>query len=309
MEPKLTRREFLSATSAAAVLTALGGSLGKAAQAAVRLGAHAQASRKLVVASATDIRAAIGRAFKELGGIEKFVRKGDKVVLKPNAAWARRPGQGATTNPEVVEAVAELCKKAGAGRVTVLEHLIDRPAAVVLSMTGISAAAEKAGARVVSAGDELMYREVKLPKGKVLRKEMVASGILDADVFINMPVAKVHSQTDLSLGMKNLMGIIWDRQAWHTSVDLDQCIADFAAAVRPSVTILDATTMLLTNGPKGPGKTRKENKLVVGTDPVSVDAFGATLFGIVPADIQHIALAHKSGVGEIRLDAVKVVKV
>ena len=313
MKDGISRRDFLKAAGATIALTAVGAGCAsktqKAGVAGVRFHPPSDVNGKLVVASGTDIKMMVSSAMDKLGGITKFVRSGDKVVLKPNAAWARQPGQGATTNPEVVAAVASLCKKAGASEVLVVEHTIDRPAAMVLAMSGITDAAEKAGAKVVSAVDESAYREFTVPKGTVRSGDLVAKAVLDADVFINLPVAKDHVETKLSLGMKNLMGIIWNRAAWHASLDLHQCIADFATAVRPTLTILDATTMLLTGGPKGPGQTRKENKIIFGVDPVAVDAFGATLFGLDPKEVRHIDLAHKAGVGEIDLGKLQIIKV
>ncbi|MGB9619420.1 MAG: DUF362 domain-containing protein, partial [Armatimonadota bacterium] len=120
---------------------------------------------------------------------------------------------------------------------------------------------------------------------------------------INAPVAKTHSATKLTLGMKNLMGCNWDRQAWHESASLDQCITDYATAVRPDLTVLDATRILLTNGPKGPGRTKDVDQVIVGTDPVSVDACAALLFGLNPAEISHIKLAEEMGVGKIDVKA------
>jgi len=313
MKEKMTRREFLTAAGATAALAAVGagcaGKARKASAAAVKFGSPKGIENKLVVASGTNIEAGISSALDKLGGIGKFIRRGDKVVLKPNGAWAREPGQGATTNPDVLRVVALMCKKAGASEVIIVEHTIDRPAAMVLAMSGISEAARKAGAKLISAGDESMYGEIAIPKGVVLQKDQVARAVLDADVFINLPVAKDHSQTRLSLGMKNLMGIVWDRTAWHASPDINQCIADFSSVLRPTLTILDATTMLLSGGPKGPGRTKKENKIVVGADPVAVDAYGATLFGLDPVRVEHIALAHKMGVGEIDLDNLEILKV
>ena len=312
---RITRRDFLKTTGAVVALAVLGGcagETGKAKRASAGLPRFAPPKdirNKLVVASGPDVESKIEEALARLGGLEKFIHRGDKVVLKPNAAWARTPGQGATTDPKIVETMASLCKKAGASEVAILEHTIDRPAAMVLALCGMTEAAKKAGAKLISAGDKSMYGEIPISNGVILAKDQVARDVLDADVFINMPVAKVHAETILSLGMKNLMGIIWNRMAWHSSANVNQCIADFAGTVRPTLTILDATTMLLTNGPKGPGKTRRENKLVIGVDPVAVDAFGATLFGMDPKKIEHIALAHKIGAGHISLDALQVIRI
>jgi uncharacterized protein (DUF362 family) len=235
-----------------------------------------------------------------------FVRRGDFVVVKPNAAWARTPEQAASTHPDVVAAVVEMCKEAGAGRVVVTDHPIDQPADMVFAMTGIRDASEKAGARVAAATNESMYRSIPVPGGKILDKEQVIKDVLKADVLINLAKAKVHSATTLTLGMKNLMGTIWNPQAWHVSSSLHQCIADFAAAVTPDLVIVDATRVLVTNGPKGPGETKDLGQVIAGTDQVAVDAYAATLFGIRPRQVEHIRLAAEKGLGEIDFSKVRV---
>lgn len=245
-------------------------------------------------------------ALDALGGMEKLVRKGDFVVIKPNIAWNRPPDFAATTNPEVVAALVAMCKEAGASKVLVIDHIIDRPAEGVLGFTGIRAAAEKAGAVVSAAQNESDYRTIDIPSGKSLKSDTCIKEILRADVFINVPIAKSHSATMLTLGMKNLMGCNWDRQAWHTSASLDQCIADYASAIRPDLTVLDANRILLTNGPKGPGETKDLRMVVAGTDSVAVDAYGATLFDYKPEEIGHIRLAGALGVGEMDLAKVKI---
>ena len=261
---------------------------------------------KIAVASKKNPGASTRAAIAALGGMAAFVKKGDKVVIKPNAAWARSPENAATTNPEVVAALVAMCKEAGAKEVTIIEHTIDRPADMVLATTGIKAAAEKAGAKVQAIQNESNYRQIEIPGGKLLKREQVSKDILAADVFINVPIAKVHGATKLTLGMKNLMGIMWNRGAWHNSASLHQCIADFIGAVKPDLTVLDATRILLTNGPKGPGKTKDVGQVIAGTDPVAVDAYGATLFGLKPTDIEHIKLASERGIGKINFQKVKV---
>ncbi|MDH7601676.1 MAG: DUF362 domain-containing protein [Armatimonadota bacterium] len=246
-------------------------------------------------------------AIEAMGGMGKFVKKGDFVVIKPNIAWNRPPDAAATTNPEVVSELVRLCKSAGASKVLVLDHVIDRPAEVVLGFTGIKDAVEKAGGEVKAAQQESDYRTIEIPKGKLLKSDTLVRDILEADVFINVPIAKTHSATRLTLGLKNLMGCNWDRQSWHQSASLEQCIADYATAVRADLTVLDATRILLTNGPKGPGRTKDVDKVIVGTDPVAVDAYGAALFGLQPKEVSHILIAAQMGLGSLNPSVVKTV--
>jgi len=307
---KINRREFIEGVAGIGAALFVGGCGAKEEAGA----ASSVAPRKpkldidgLFVASGKGPAKNARAAVDALGGMSKIIKKGDFVVIKPNIAWNRPPEAAATTNPEVVAELVRMCKEAGAGKILVIDHIIDRPAEGVLGFTGIREAAEKAGAEVMAAQNESDYRSVEIPKGKLLKSDTLIKDILKADVFINAPIAKTHSSTKLTLGMKNLMGCIWDRQAWHESSSLDQCIADYATAVRPDLTVLDATRILLTNGPKGPGQTKDPGKVIAGTDPVAVDAYGATLFGLKPEEISHIKLAVEMGVGKIDLGKAKMV--
>jgi uncharacterized protein (DUF362 family) len=263
----------------------------------------------IAVASKREPAALVKAAVDALGGMRKFVKKGDVVLVKPNIGWARRPEVAATTNPAVLSEIIRLCKAAGAREVLVMDHPVDRPDALVLKMTGLEEAARKAGARAVLASSLALYQKMSLPKGKVLRSVDVMRDLRRADVVINAPVAKVHNSTVLTLGLKNMMGTVWDRGAFHRSDSLDQAIADYALAVRPKLVILDAVRILLSNGPAGPGKTADRRLVVAGTDALAVDAYGATLFGRKPEQIGHLRCAHASGVGEIDLRRVKILDV
>jgi uncharacterized protein (DUF362 family) len=190
--------------------------------------------------------------------------------------------------------------------VKVVDHAVDRPDALVLKMSGLKEAAERAGANASLASSPALYESMKLKRGKALTSVKVLRDLRRADVVINVPIAKVHNSTGLTLGCKNLMGAVWDRGAWHRSASLDQAIADFAAEVRPDLVILDAVRVLLTNGPKGPGRTETKRMVVAGTDPLAVDAYGATLFGRRPEHIGHLKCAHQTGVGEIDLERIRV---
>jgi len=236
--------------------------------------------------------------------MERFVRQGDTVVIKPNAAWQRSPEQAATTNPRVVTELIRLCKQRGAAKVVVIDHMIDTPPRLVWDISGLGPAIAAAGGQAVAADDQRGYVKMNIPKGKTLTSDDVIRDILDADVLINAPIAKVHSAAVITASMKNLMGAIWNRQYWHQA-DLQQCIADFSTAMRPDLIVLDATRVLLTNGPKGPGETKNVGEVVAGFDPVAVDAYAATLLGLEPQQVPHVELAHQLGVGEMDLGKVQ----
>jgi len=247
-------------------------------------------------------------ALGALGGIEAFVHSGDFVVIKPNIGWQRTPEQAANTNPEVVSAVVELCKKAGARRVLVVEHTCDTPSSICFEMSGIEKAVKAAGGEIIAANQEGMYRSIEIPYGKTLTSAKVIREIQEANCFINLPIAKTHSQARLTVGLKNLMGVVWDRQEWHQK-NLSQCIADYATVVQPHLTIVDAIRILVTNGPKGPGETKDTHQIIAAVDPVAADTYAATLFNMKPGDVEYLPKAQELGLGETNLDRVKVVKV
>ncbi|HOK54789.1 MAG TPA: DUF362 domain-containing protein [Armatimonadota bacterium] len=302
MSDKLSRRDLLTAALGTAAAFVIGGCSstkgGSQPESSAGRRPKTTGPGKLAVGSEKDAGKSVRAAVAALGGMSAFVKKGDFVVIKPNAAWGREPDMAATTHPDVLLAVSELCKEAGAGDILVIDHLIDQPSEMVLALTGLKKTADKAGVRIVAAQNQSMYRKIDIPDGKLLKSDEVLKDVLKADVFINLPKAKTHGETKLTLGLKNLMGVMWNRQAWHSN-GLHQSIADFATAVRPDLTILDATRILLTNGPKGPGETKDVGQVIAGTDLVAVDAYGATLFGMKPEDIEHIRLAHEAKLGEI----------
>ena len=261
--------------------------------------------KTLAVASGKDPGKLTRNAVEALGGMGKLVKKGDFVVIKPNIAWNQPPEVGATTNPAVVAELVKMCKESDASRILVIDHIIDKPSEMVLGLTGIAAACQTAGADVATAQNESDYRTVEIPKGKAIKSDTCIKDLLKADVFINAPIAKTHDMTKVTLGLKNLMGCMWDRQAWHQN-SLDQCIADYVTAIKPDLTVLDANKIMLTGGPKGPGKTKDVGKVIAGVDPVAVDAFGATLFDMKAEDIKHIKLAADMGAGEIDLTKMKI---
>jgi len=263
----------------------------------------------LVVAEKDSPANLVRKAIKALGGMSKFVKKGNKVLIKPNMAFARPPEGAANTNPEVVAELVRLCFEAGAKEVVVLDHTL-APARVAYEMSGIAKAAEAQGAKVVYASPK-DFVPVEIPKGKILSayEVRVLKQVLDADVFINVPVAKTHSGARLTLGMKNLMGIIQDRGAWHRSGDLHQCIADFVTAVKPHLTVIDAIKIMTSGGPAGPGRLEQKDTIIASTDIVAADAYATTLFGMKPEDIPYIVKAAELGVGISDLKRVKIVKV
>jgi uncharacterized protein (DUF362 family) len=216
------------------------------------------------------------RAIQELGGMHRFVSRGDVVVIKPNAAWDRTPEQAANTNPEVVAEICRLCLEAGARRAIVTDVSIN-DARSCFARSGIAAAARAAGAEVVLPEDRL-FREVDL-RGQVLHSWPVLEPFLSADKMINVPIAKHHSLTGATLGMKNWYGILGGpRQRLHQQIH--ESLVDLADFMRPTLTLIDAFRVLLRNGPSGgnPADVALQKTVIAGTDPVMLDAYAAKAY-------------------------------
>lgn len=247
------------------------------------------------------------RAIAAIGGIERFVKKGADVIVKPNICNAYHgPEYASTTNPEVVAAIVELCLGAGAKRVRVMDFPFGGTAQKAYKTSGIADAVEAVGGQmeVMSA---LKYRTVEIPNAQALNKTDIYGDILNADVIINVPIAKHHSMATLTLGLKNLMGTVKDRGALHAR-GLPQSIVDLGTVVRPQLTIIDAIRILVANGPTGGNlnDVKEMNTVIASADVVAADAYAATLFGLSGTDVAYIKLANERGLGTMDLDAIKI---
>ena len=170
-------------------------------------------------------------AMASLGGMQTFVPRGSRVVVKPNIGWDVPPERGGNTHPALVGRIVEQCMSAGAQEVSVFDHTCDNWRRCYAN-SGIEAAVKAAGGKMVSADSQGYYKNVSVPQGERLKEALVHEALLNADVFINVPVLKHHSSSMVTIGMKNLMGVVWDRWYWHRN-DLHQCIADFASFRKP----------------------------------------------------------------------------
>ncbi|OGP55758.1 MAG: hypothetical protein A2V67_13565 [Deltaproteobacteria bacterium RBG_13_61_14] len=247
---------------------------------------------------------AVRRAISALGGMGRFVKPGQRVVLKPNMSFPTGVEAGATTHPEVVAEVARLVAEAGAKEILVADYPLRRPE-VCVSRSGIlEACARIPRTQVRFFAEEKFFEEVGVPRGKVLDRVKVLKPLLEADIYLNLPTAKTHGAVGVSLGLKNQMGLIWDRNAFHTRFDLGQAIADLASALKPQLTILDASRALVTGGPGGPGKVVWLHRMVAGVNPVEVDALGVTLTPwydqvLRPDQVSHLRAARALGLGDL----------
>lgn len=249
------------------------------------------------------------RAIASLGGIQEFVPRGSKVLVKPNIGWDVTPDRAGNTHPKLVGRIVEQCLSAGAKQISVFDHTCD-PWAQCYRNSGIEKAVKDAGGRIVSGDSEGYYQKVAVTNGKRLTEAKVHELLLDADVFINVPVLKHHSSSMVTIGMKNLMGVVWDRGFWHRN-DLHQCIADFASYRKPTLTVVDAYNVMMQNGPRGvsAGDVVAMKSLIVSQDPVAADAAAAKLFGAEPGDIPHIQLAAEMNLGRIDLNGLSIKRI
>ena len=246
------------------------------------------------------------KGIAELGGMKNFVKAGQTVVVKPNIGWDRAPEFAANTNPLLVGRIVADCIAAGAKEVFVFVNTCDNWKRSYAT-SGIEKAAKDAGAIVISGSSEDNYKEVSIPKGKSLKTAKVHEKILACDVFINVPVLKHHDGAHISLAMKNLMGIVWNRSFWHNN-NLDQCIADMVTYRKPDLNIIDGYRVLKRNGPKGVSvnDAALEKAQIISTDIVAADAAAARIFGAEPEKIPHIKIAGDMGLGVIDLTKLNI---
>jgi uncharacterized protein (DUF362 family) len=300
----MNRRDFMKRCAALAAV-------GAASPSWFPRGAEGAAAPGIVVAEGTPA-AATRAAVAALGGMERFVKKGNKVVIKPNMSFPNPPEWGTTTHPEVVKELTTLCLKAGAASVLVLDNPL-RSAELCLERSGVrSACVGISQSRVESITQPDLFKEVKVPKGKVLTSTMIMKQALEADVLIAAPVAKSHSASGVSLALKGMMGLIYDRKTFHMDLDLNTAVVDLCTVLVPKLTLIDATRVLSDGGPGGPGKVIPLNKIVASTDMVAADAMAVELgtwYGrkFKASQVKHIKEAHERGLGNMDT-ATQVVK-
>jgi len=254
-----------------------------------------------------DSPAALTReAIAVLGGMSRFVAKGDVVMIKPNIGWDRTPELAACTNPDIVKTLVELAFAAGAKKVVVMDNTTNQ-AQRCYARSGIQAAAKAAGADVLFVNPRRIKKVAV--KGEWLKEWDVIQDFVEADKIINVPIVKHHSLCRVTLGMKNWLGAIGDpRNQLHQK--LDEAEVDLAAFFKPALTVLDAYRILVRNGPQGGrlSDTKLLKTVVAGADYVAIDAMGATFLEIPPEELPFLSLANKKGFGEIRLEKLRIEK-
>lgn len=301
----MKRREFLKKSTGAGLATGVSIGLGRHSKLFATGSGRARYDMVAVMGGEPDAMFDIG--IQEFGGLEAFIQKGQKVLVKPNIGWDVVPELAANTNPLLVRRVIEQCLRAGAKEVYIFDHTCDNWVNCYKN-SGIERAAKDAGAKVVSGDSEKYYQEIDIPGGVRLKKVKVHELLLETDVFLNIPVLKHHSSTRMTGALKNMMGVVWDRGYWHSN-DLNQCIADYALfEKKPALNIIDCYNVMVKNGPQGVSKEDvvQMRSMIITPDWVAGDAAASKMLNIPTERIEYIAMAHKLGVGNMNIDSMNI---
>jgi uncharacterized protein (DUF362 family) len=253
-------------------------------------------------------------AVHAFGGMGRFVKQGDKVVIKPNMSFPNPPDWGTTTHPDVVKELTRMCVEAGASSVLILDNPL-RSAELCLERSGVrKACADLPQTQVQGPTNKAFYEEVKVPEGKALSSTMVMKKVLESDVLIAAPVAKSHSATGVSMALKGMMGLIYDRKDFHLNLDIDVAIVDLCTVLKPKLTVIDASRILSEGGPSGPGKVIPMNKIIASRDIVAADSMAVemgTWYGrkFKGHQVKHIQNADQRGLGNMDISSQTVKEV
>jgi len=304
----MKRRDFLK-TSAGAGLAA-GAALSQGGYGKLWSSSRPLPKYDMIAIMGGEPDAMFDLGIQELGGMGAFVQKGQKVLIKPNIGWDVTPELAANTNPLLVKRIIEHCFKAGAKEVYVFDHTCDNWVNCYKT-SGIEKAAKSAGAKIVPGNSESYYHEIAIPGGVKLQSAKVHELLLETDVFINVPVLKDHDSTRMTCCLKNMMGVVWDRQYWHAN-NLNQCIADYALfEKKPSLNVVDCYNVMVKHGPQGVSKEDvvQMKSQIIASDWVAADAAAAKMLGVQTERIEYISIAHKMGLGNMKLDTLNIKRI
>lgn len=296
----MDRRDFVRVAAGGAAGFALAGAAGDSVL------AQARKAPDLIVARGASPEAITRAAVDALGGMKRFIARGDVVVVKPNIGWDRTPEQAANTNPVVVATLVTMCLECGAKKVRVFDNTCNDPRRCYVQ-SGIEMAAKTAGAEV-SFMNERRFKETSI-RGEILPSWPLYQDVLEADKVINVPIAKTHGIAGLTLALKNWMGVMGGQRG-RIHQKMGESLADLALVFKPALTVLDAVRILTANGPQG-GNLRDVKKLdtvVAGVDQVAIDAYGASLFGKKADEISSTVAAARRALGVMDLSRLVVKK-
>jgi uncharacterized protein (DUF362 family) len=304
----MKRRDFLRKSAGAGLAAGAALSIGGYDKLWVSYPATPKYDMVAVMGGSPDAMFDIG--IQELGGMGAFIHKGQKVLIKPNIGWDVIPEIAANTNPLLVKRIIEHCFKAGAKEVYVFDHTCDNWVNCYKN-SGIEKASKDAGAKVVPANSEKYYQQIEIPGGIKLVSAKVHELLLETDVFINVPVLKDHNSTRMTCCLKNMMGVVWDRSYWHSN-DLHQCIADYALfEKKPALNIIDCYNVMVKHGPQGVSKEDvvQMKSQILTADWVAGDAAASRMLGVETEKIEYIPIAHKMGLGNMKLDSLNIKRI
>jgi uncharacterized protein (DUF362 family) len=268
------------------------------------------AKPRLIIGKGKNYVDLVSQVLAPLGGISSFVNKGSRVVIKPNIAWDRRPEQAATTHPLVVKALVQMALDAGASEVLVFDRTCNEERRCY-NNSGIKPemASIKDPRLKCTYIDNRKFVPIKIENGKSIKEWSFYKDALEADCYVNVPIAKHHGLSELTLGLKNVMGVIGGKRG-KIHHNIGQNLADLNTVIRPQLTVVDATRILLNNGPQGgsPYDVKVMDTVIASTDPVAADSYATTLFGLEPEDIESTKAAYQMGLGEMHLSKVEIIR-
>ena len=246
---------------------------------------------------------------KALGGLGRFVKKGQSVLVKPNIGWDKTPSEGATTNPDLVGRIVAAAYEAGAGKVYCFDHSVNREEDCY-RRSGIAAAVRKSGGEMRSGADRKAYRQAAIPGARILKEVLVHELYLDCDVVIDVPILKSHGGGRMTAALKNLMGVVWDRRFWHRE-GLQRSIAEFPLLRKPDLNVVDAFLVMMENGPYGATTDDLDMKKMqlLSADAVLADTAAAKVLGYAPESVPYLAMAAELGVGSRDLSAAAIKRI
>jgi uncharacterized protein (DUF362 family) len=316
----LSRRDFLMRSAKAGAAVAAAGALAYTLYDKTGPAAHGeaktlvtvpyfsvppQAGRTMSIVTGADRKVTVNKAIDLLGGIGRFIKSGDRVLLKPNVGFAKAPSLGATTNPELVAEVIKMCKRGGAQEVLVTDNPIS-DAESCFTLSGIAKATSEAGGKVVLPKDSY-FKPTTLNNSALIKNwPILFEPLTGINKVIGIAPIKDHSRSGASMAMKNWYGLLGGRRnIFHQ--DINTIIAELAMMVRPTLVILDGTEVMMTNGPTGGSiaDLRRANTLIASCDQIAADAFGCTLLNLQPSDLLYLAKAQAFGVGTADYQSLK----
>lgn len=302
----MDRRDFFKKSLAMGVFTGLAGSFGGISP---LFSDEPNRLPDLVAIRNGEPDAMFDAGMAALGGMQRFVKKGQTVLVKPNIGWNVPPERAGNTNPLLVKRIIEHCLEAGAKRVYVFDHTCDYWESCYKN-SGIENAVKLAGGMMVPANSEANYQEVRIAGAEILKTTKVHELMLEANVLINVPILKNHSSSRVTIGMKNFMGAVWDRGFYHNN-NLHKTIAEFCLFRKPDLTVIDAYYVLRTRGPRGVSAADVElvKNQIISTDMLAADVAAAKIFGIDPASVGYLQAAKELNLGHYDLDAVNIKRI